>query len=123
MGSIEGIRGGDLPGGPATAGMLRKQATVGDQVSVVEVQTDPETFSGWHHHGDHTTCGYVLEGKLRFEWSPGGAESIELGGGDFFVVPPNTVHREGNPGAQVQHLVGFRFGTGPSVVNVDGPAG
>src|SRR5688572_4077276 len=121
MAGIQGFRRHDLAEGPATPGMTRRQATSGHNVSILEVTTEPETFSGWHHHGEHTTCGYVVEGTLRFEWGPGGGESVELGSGDFFVVPPNTVHREGNPGSVQQRLVGFRFGTGPSVVNVEAP--
>jgi uncharacterized RmlC-like cupin family protein len=101
--------------------MTRRQGVSSAGVSILEVTTQPETFSGWHHHGEHTTCGYVIDGSLRFEWGPGGQSSVELQSGDFFVVPPQTVHREGNPGTTMQRLVGFRLGTGPSVVNVDGP--
>jgi mannose-6-phosphate isomerase-like protein (cupin superfamily) len=41
--------------------------------------------------------------------------------GDFFVVPPHTVHREGNPGSEEQVLVGVRVGSGPTVINVEHP--
>jgi len=50
-----------------------------------------------------------------------GGESLEAGPGDFFSVPPHTVHREGNPGAEEQVVVVVRVGTGQSVINVDGP--
>jgi mannose-6-phosphate isomerase-like protein (cupin superfamily) len=41
--------------------------------------------------------------------------------GDFFVVPPHTVHREGNPGSEEQVLVRVRVGSGPTVINVERP--
>ena len=56
------------------------------------------------------------------ESGPGGADVIEAGPGDFFYVPPGAVHREGNPGDSEGHLIVVRAGSGPAVVNVDGPA-
>ena len=37
--------------------------------------------------------------------------------------PPGAIHREGNPGDDETHLIVVRAGSGPAVVNVDGPAG
>jgi quercetin dioxygenase-like cupin family protein len=107
--------------GPPTSGMVRSQAFATENLWVGRVRTEAGAISGWHHHGEHTTYGCVEQGKLRFEFGPGGAESIEVGSGDFFVVPPHTVHREGNPGSIEQGLVVIRSGTGPTVINVDGP--
>ena len=101
--------------------MIRRQAALAENVWAVDVHTEPSTFSGWHHHGEYTTCGYLIAGQLRFEFGPGGQQSVDLAPGDFFVVPPHTVHREGNPGTEEQVLVGVRIGTGPTVINVDGP--
>jgi uncharacterized RmlC-like cupin family protein len=55
------------------------------------------------------------------EFGPGGSETLEAGPGDFFVVPPHTVHRESNPGAAQHLLVVARVGSGPTVFEVDGP--
>src|SRR5215217_8433816 len=116
------VHSGELEAGPATAGMVRSQAFAAGGLWVGEVRTDAGAISGWHHHGDHTTVGRVLVGALRFEFGAAGAESIEAGPGDFFLVPPHVVHREGNPGADEQVLVVIRSGSGPTVVNVEGPA-
>jgi len=110
-----------LESGPPTAGMTRKTAIAGDDVWMGEVHTDPGAMSGWHHHGEHTTYGYVISGKVRVDFGPSGGQSLEGGAGDFFEVPPHTVHREGNPGSEEQVLVAVRIGTGPSVINVKGP--
>lgn len=102
--------------------MQRREGMLGGDVHAVGVRTDPGRVSGWHHHGDHVTYGWVVSGRLRFESGPGGEEVAEIGPGGFFRVPPHTIHRESNPGEQGQVLVGFRVGSGRAVVNVDGPA-
>lgn len=109
------------PDATQTSGMHRLTGALGDTTQAVEVRTSPESVSGWHHHGDYTTIGYVISGRLRFEWGPGGKEIAEAGPGEFFMVPPHTIHREGNPGRDEQKLAGFRLGTGPTVFNVEGP--
>jgi uncharacterized RmlC-like cupin family protein len=110
-----------LDPGPSTAGMVRNTAVATETLWVGEVRTTPGARSGWHHHGEHTTYGHVVSGQIRFEFGPNGAESAVARAGDFFVVPPHTVHREGNPNTEEQVLVGIRIGNGPTVVNVDGP--
>lgn len=115
------VPSGALESGPSTGGMTRKTAVAGEDVWMGEVRTEPGAMSGWHHHGEHTTYGYVIDGKVRVEFGTGGSRSLEGGAGDFFVVPPHTIHREGNPGATEHVLVAVRVGTGPSVINVDGP--
>jgi uncharacterized RmlC-like cupin family protein len=110
-----------LESGPPTAGMVRKTALAGDDAWMGEVHTEPGAMSGWHHHGDHTTYGYIIAGKAHVDFGPGGGQSQEGGPGDFFVVPPQTVHREGNPGSGEQVIVVVRVGSGPTVINVEGP--
>ncbi|MGD9933340.1 MAG: cupin domain-containing protein [Dehalococcoidia bacterium] len=115
------ISSSDLEGGPLTPGMSRSQAFASEDVWVGEVHTDPGAMSGWHHHGDHATYGRVIEGTARVEFGPGGETALEAGPGDFFYMPPHTVHREGNPGGQMQVLMVVRLGSGPTVINLDGP--
>lgn len=110
-----------LEAGPSTPGMQRSTAFASEGLWFGEAHTRPGEISGWHHHGDYTTHGYVVSGRIRFDFGPGGAESAEAGPGDYFLVPPHTVHREQNPGDEEQVLVLVRVGTGPNVINVDGP--
>jgi uncharacterized RmlC-like cupin family protein len=102
----------ELQAGPPTPGMDRRQAFAADDAWFGEVAAEPETISGWHHHGEHTTYGRVLGGAIRFEFGAGGSEAIELGPGDFFEVPPHTVHREGNPGTEQALVILARVGSG-----------
>ena len=111
----------DLQGGPLTAGMLRNTAVEADGVWMGEVRTDPGAMSGWHHHGEHTTYAYMISGQIFVEFGPNGEKRLEGGAGDFFVVPPHTVHREGNNGSEQHVIVAIRVGTGQTVFNQDGP--
>lgn len=115
------VPNGSLEGGPATPGMSRRTAVGDDKVWMGEVRTEAGVMSGWHHHGEHTTYGYIISGRARVEFGSGGGQSLEGGAGDFFLVPPHTVHREGNPGSEEHVLAVVRIGEGPSVINVEGP--
>lgn len=86
------------------------------------VDTEPGAVSGWHHHGDHETTLYVVQGTMRLESGPGGEHVVEASAGDFLRVPAGAVHRESNPGEAVSRAVIVRCGTGTPTTNVDGPA-
>jgi uncharacterized RmlC-like cupin family protein len=78
-------------------------------------------MSGWHHHGDNLTIGYVLKGKVTFEFGPGGREHIEVGEGEFFEVPKHLVHREGNLSTEEGEIIVGRVGQGPGLFPMDAP--
>jgi uncharacterized RmlC-like cupin family protein len=118
---IEVVANSELQVGPVTPGMVRSQAFATEGLWVGEVHGEGHAISGWHHHGEHTTCGRVIAGSLRFEFGPGGVQTIEAGPGDYFLVPPHLIHREGNPAAEEQVIVVVRTGSGPTVINVEGP--
>lgn len=109
------------PTASQTPGMVREEAFAANGVWAGHVRTAPGTPSGWHHHGDHDSYIYVLEGRLRFEFGAGGSEAVEAGPGDFVRIPKNTIHRENNPSTTEGRLVVLRFGSGPPNVNVDAP--
>jgi quercetin dioxygenase-like cupin family protein len=102
--------------------MERRESAAGD-ARIIAVRTQPGLVSGWHHHADYSTYGYIIAGRLRLESGPAGSSVVEGGPGDFFVVPPHTVHRESNPSDEEQVIVGFRIGSGETVVNVEAPDG
>lgn len=105
-----------------TPGMRRRRAIEAPGLWAGLVHTEPGATSGWHHHGDHETCIYVVEGTLGLSFGPGGAQQLDAGPGDFVHVPASTVHRESNPGDRPSTAVLARSGHGAPTVNVDGPA-
>lgn len=106
----------------ATSGMVRERAFATDRVWTGLVRTTPDRPSGWHHHGDHDTYFYVQSSTVRLEFGPGGGKMIEAKPGDFVHVPKGVVHREMNPFDEEGAIVLMRVGSGPPVVNVEGPA-
>lgn len=105
-----------------TSGMAREAAITSERVWSGFVRAAPGMSSGWHHHGDYETSIFMLGGRARFEFGPGGGSAIEARAGDFIHVPPHAVHRESNPTAEEATFIVTRAGSGVAVVNVDGPA-
>lgn len=109
------------PSSAQTPGMKREQALAEEGIWAGVVRTEPGMFSGWHHHNDHDSYFYVLSGRVRMEFGPGGRQVLEAEPGDWMHVPKDTVHRESNPSSEESWLALVRVGSGPVVVNVDGP--
>lgn len=107
--------------GVATPGMVREQAFASDDRWVGVVRTEPGVRSGWHHHGDTETYFYVLSGAMELEFGPGGSERLRVVAGDYAHVPRGLIHREGTPPDQPAEVALVRIGSGPPVVNVEGP--
>jgi uncharacterized RmlC-like cupin family protein len=105
-----------------TPGKVREEAIAVDRLWSGFVRTEPGVTSGWHHHGEHDTSVYVVEGTVRIEFGPGGAQTADAGPGDFVHIPKHVVHRESNLGSTPSQEVVTRSGTGPLTVNVDEPA-
>jgi uncharacterized RmlC-like cupin family protein len=105
-----------------TPGKAREQAIDVEGLWSGMVRTEPGVASGWHHHGEHDTSVYVIQGTVRIEFGPGGAQALDAGPGDFVHIPKHVVHREINAGSTPSQEVITRSGTGPLTINVDGPA-
>jgi uncharacterized RmlC-like cupin family protein len=101
--------------------MIREEALATGNIWAGLVRTEVGMVSGWHHHGEYDSVIYVLTGVMKMESGPGGTETLEAGAGDFLHVPPGAVHRESNPAAREARIVVFRAGTGPVVINTEGP--
>lgn len=102
--------------------MVRETALEGKNVVFLHSTAPGGGISGWHHHGEHDVYGYLMSGTLRFEFGSGGKESVTLNAGDYFHVPPGTIHRDVNPDKENgQEAIIVHVGPGPMVVNVDGP--
>jgi uncharacterized RmlC-like cupin family protein len=88
---------------------------------LVRARAEGGVASGWHHHGDRDVLGHVVRGRARFEFGPGGRESTDVETGGFFHVPAGLIHRDVNPSDEPQELILSFVGTGPLVVNAEGP--
>ncbi len=115
------VRGDTMSAGPVSQNVIRKSTRIDESVSVGVVSNGSKTTTGWHHHGKRTAYVYVVRGQVRIEWGPGGRESADLASGDFYVISPNTIHREANPASEENCWIGFVVGSGAEVVNVEGP--
>jgi uncharacterized RmlC-like cupin family protein len=118
---VRGVRAHERTESDPTPGMIREQALATEGMWSGLVRTAPGMVSGWHHHGDHETSIYVVAGAMRIEWGPGGREAVDLEADDFCLIPPGTIHRESNLGAEENRLIVTRAGTGPPTTNVDRP--
>jgi uncharacterized RmlC-like cupin family protein len=103
-----------------TPNIRREEAFAGKDRWIGYVTTQPGEWSGWHHHGEQDTYFYVLRGRLEFEYGREGA-TARVETGDFGYVPSGVVHRERTAPGEPGEAVLVRVGTGPGVVNVDGP--
>lgn len=111
----------ELSAAEGSPGLNRRTAFEGDGHWFGHVEAAPQAMSGWHHHGENVTMGYVVKGTIAFEFGPGGSERVEVNEGEFFRVPAYTVHREGNASAEPGEVVITRVGHGPLVFPLDGP--
>ena len=121
MASVRKIAPSDRTESDPTAGMVREEAFATGLTWSGLVRTAPGMTSAWHQHGDHETTIYVVSGVCRIESGPGGKDVAEGREGDFLLVPPQTIHRESNPGDEESQLVVVRAGSGAPTINVDGP--
>jgi uncharacterized RmlC-like cupin family protein len=112
---------GTLPPGPATPGMERQQVFDHLDRWVGWVRTDAGLAGGWHHHGDRDSYIYVLGGRVRIEYGPGGRDEVTAAAEDFIFNPARMVHREITAPDEPAEFFVVRVGIGPQNVNVDGP--
>jgi uncharacterized RmlC-like cupin family protein len=119
--AVEVLKDEQLQDAVGTPGITRRVAFEADGHWFGHVEAAPAAMSGWHHHGDNETLGYVIDGEIRVEFGPGGSQSLEAGTGDYFRVPPNLIHREGNMSTRPGSVVLVRVGQGPPVFPADGP--
>lgn len=55
---------------------MREQAIAVDGLWSGPVRTEPGVTSDLHHHGEYDTSVYVVEGTVRVEFGPGGAQAV-----------------------------------------------
>jgi len=105
----------------STPGVVRKTVFETENAVMVQSHIAGGTTSGWHHHGDRHVYGYVVEGAGTVEYGPAGNETRESSAGDFFYISPGTIHRDLTPADRDTVVLVCFVGSGPVVVNIDGP--
>lgn len=118
---VSALSDAELRAAQGTPGVVRRVAFEDDGHWFGHVEAAPETMSGWHHHGDNVTLGYVLKGQITLEFGPAGSQHVEVHEGEYFRVPKHAVHREGNTSSSTAEGVLVRIGEGPVVFPVTGP--
>ena len=122
MPTIEVVRKDRLTPGDVTQGIRRDRAFEDENVVMARSQIAVGTTSAWHHHGARHLYGFLLSGRIRFDYGRNGKEAVELAPGDFFHIPAGLVHRDVNPSPnEIAVVVNVSVGSGPAVVNVSGP--
>ncbi len=108
--------------GPPGAPFVRQEMFGDGHVWVGMVTTEPGTTSPWHHHGEHETYVYILEGEATVEFGSGGAARMHAtADGSLHIIPAGLAHRELNTGSAPNRMLVVRVGDGPSVIPLDGP--
>lgn len=121
MAIVEAVTSDERETGDETPGIEPNVAFEHDANIVVRALVTGGTESGWHHHGDRHVYGYLLAGEAAFEYGRGGEDRTDLTVGDFFHLTPGAIHRDINPGDAEQVFILNVVGSGPLVVNVEGP--
>lgn len=116
---IEVVRSNELKVGEVTQGIIRNKAFEADEVLFARSRVAGGVESDWHHHGTRNLYGFLVSGRLRFDFGRTGKDSIEIEPGDFFHIPVGLVHRDVNPDQQQEAVVvNILLGEGPPVVNM-----
>jgi mannose-6-phosphate isomerase-like protein (cupin superfamily) len=120
---IDVVPESELKPGDPVPGLVRKRAFDVPGALVAQTRIAARVVSGWHHHGARTLYGYLVSGRLRFDYGPGGKNSVEVHAGEHFRIAPRVIHRDVNPSPTEElFVVNVIVGDGPSLVNVPGPA-
>lgn len=119
--TIEVVASDEIRADESTPGVVRTVVFETESTVMVRSTIEGGTTTGWHYHGDRDVYGCVIDGGAAVEYGPDGDEARELRAEEHFYIPSGTVHRVLTPvGTDIKVLVCL-VGSGPAVVNVDGP--
>jgi quercetin dioxygenase-like cupin family protein len=119
--TVEVVPPGEVEADESTPGVVRKTVFETENAVVVQSHIEGGTTTGWHYHGDRHVYGYIVEGAGAVEYGPDGDETRECSAGEYFYIAPETIHRDITPPDTDTVVLVCFVGSGPVVVNVDGP--
>jgi len=105
MEGIEVIHVGGSKAGLSTRGIVRDKAFEKKDIVLGRSRVGGGVESAWHHHGLRDVYGFIVSGRVRFEFGKGGKASVMATAGDFFHIPVGLVHRDVNPDQQNEAVV------------------
>src|SRR5438874_12725875 len=97
MAVIEVVRSREMHRGDSTEGIVRERAFEDDRAVVGRSRISGGVVSAWHHHGTRHLYGFLVAGRIRFDYGPAGREFVEPNGGDILQHPAGPVPAEGKP--------------------------
>lgn len=108
---------------PGPSVLNRRHAIATPELWAGMTTVDGGLTSGWHHHGSYTTVFYVLSGRFTVEYLEEGIHSVEVGPGDFVVVPDGVAHNEIFEADAPAEAVVVRYGPGggPTTIELADP--
>lgn len=121
--TVDVVRPEEVEGDESTPGVVRRTVFETETAVMVQSHIEGGTTTGWHYHGDRHVYGYIVDGAGTVEFGQDGAETRECRAGEYFYISPGTVHRDRTPPDQDTVVLVCFVGSGPAVVNVDGPTG
>ncbi len=124
---VHHVRAGDLDGGTAQTGGMRRFAAISgarvgsERMWMGQTHVAPSTASADHHHGESETAIHVVSGHPEFvflEDDGDGPREVRLrtSPGDYIFVPPYVPHREENPDPDEEAVVVIARSTQEAVV-------
>jgi hypothetical protein len=116
------VRPADRVEGERTPGMTREQAIAVDGMWAGLVRTEAHMMTGWHHHADYDTTVYVVDGSLRMESGPGEPRWLTQAQATSCTCRRAQSTERATRATRSPGSLCVRAGSGPAVVNVDGPA-
>lgn len=124
MPRIEVVRRTGLAAGRSSPGILREKAFEAGGILVSRSTVGGGVVSAWHHHAERHLYGFLISGRMKLEFGPKGKDSVEVGPGDYFSIPAGLIHRDVNLSKKEAVVItNVLFGSGPVVVDVEGPEG
>jgi len=119
--SIDVVATDETRADESTPGVVRRTVFETERTVMVRSTIEGGTTTGWHYHGDRDVYGYVIDGAGAVEYGPDGDDVRELAAGEYFRIPSGIVHRVLTPPDTEIVVHVCLVGSGPTVVNVDGP--
>lgn len=119
--TVEVVSREEVSADESTPGVVRKTVFETETAVMVQSHIEGGTATGWHSHGDRHVYRYIFKGAGAVEHGQDGDQARECNTGEYFYISLGTVHRDITPPETDAVVLVCFVGSGPVVVNVEGP--